>query len=113
MVVQNTAAVILTDLQDNTYETGPDHALGNLDWRDFPSLRRARARLTICGWDKQLNVVFRGRITAMVRTLNLYLDSELSYGWQESSLIAAKAAGHGVNLACNVQRWIHAYLGPG
>ena len=39
MVVQNTAAMILTDLQDKTYKTGPDHALGNLDWHDFPSLR--------------------------------------------------------------------------
>src|SRR5882672_3724209 len=49
----------------------------------------------------------------MVRTLNLYLDSELSYGWWAASLIAEKAAGHGVNLACNVRRWIHAYLGTG
>jgi len=39
--IQNTAAMILTDLQDKKYETDPDHALGNLDWNDFPSLQWA------------------------------------------------------------------------
>src|SRR5882724_11867817 len=86
------------------------HGHGCLDSQhicDFPSLRQARARLTICGRDKQLNVVFRAQITTMVGTLNLYLDSELLFGWREASLIAAKAAGHGVKNAHNVQRWIH------
>ena len=46
----------------------------------------------------------------MVGTLNLYLDLDLSYTWQEASLIVAKAEGHGVRHACNLQTWIHAYL---
>lgn len=46
----------------------------------------------------------------MVATLNLYLDAELSYLWRESSILAAKAMGHGVKHARNLQKWIKAYL---
>jgi hypothetical protein len=42
---------------------------------------------------------FQGRITAMVATLNFYLDPELSYSWQESSVLAAKALECGVKHA--------------
>ena len=60
--------------------------------------------------DKKLDVFFRGRITAMVATLNLYLDPELSYSWQESSIFAAKALGRGVKHARNLRKWINNYL---
>jgi hypothetical protein len=46
----------------------------------------------------------------MVAALNLYLDPELSYSWRESSVLAAKALGHGVNHAQNLQKWIKKYL---
>lgn len=46
----------------------------------------------------------------MVATLNLYLDPELSYTWRESSLLAAKALGHGVRHAQNLRKWIKVYL---
>ena len=46
----------------------------------------------------------------MVATLNLYLDPELSYTWRESSILAAKAPGHGVNHARNLRKWIKKYL---
>jgi len=60
--------------------------------------------------EKKLDVFFRSRITAMVATLSFYLDAELSYSWQESSILTAKAMGHGVKHARNLQKWIKAYL---
>ena len=47
---------------------------------------------------------------AMVATLNLYLDAEVSYSWRESSILAAKAMGHGVKHVRNLWKWIKAYL---
>jgi len=46
----------------------------------------------------------------MVATLNLYLDSELSYSWRDASIIAAKASGRGVNHAQNLCTWLRRYL---
>jgi hypothetical protein len=49
----------------------------------------------------------------MVGTLNLYLDPQLSYSWREASLLAAKAAGHGVYHARNIRTWLRQYLSTG
>jgi len=46
----------------------------------------------------------------MVATLNLYLDSDLNYSWWNASLIASKAAEHGVNHARNLRSWIRQFL---
>lgn len=46
----------------------------------------------------------------MVATLNLYLDLELSYSWQDVSIIAAKASGRGVNHVQNLCTWLRRYL---
>jgi len=92
------------------HETGPDQALGKLDWHDFPSICLSRARLTIESKNKAIDVFFRACISGMVGTLNLYLDPALLYTWWEASLIVAKAVGHGVRHACNLCAWIHAYL---
>jgi len=107
---QSSPDKILDDLEDKTEKTGPDQALGKLDWHDFPSLNQARARLTIESKNTAIDVFFRACITGMVGTLNLYLDLDLSYTWWEASLIVAKAAGHGVRHAHNLCTWIHAYL---
>ena len=96
--------------QDNSPETVTDQYLNGLCYRDFPALCRVRARLSVKGKDKKLDVFFRGRITAMVATLNFYLDPELSYSWQESSVLAAKALGRGVKHAWNLRKWIKNYL---
>ena len=34
---QSSLGKLLDDLEDNTHETGPDQALGKLDWHDFPT----------------------------------------------------------------------------
>lgn len=60
--------------------------------------------------DKKLDLFFRSRITAMVATLNFYLDPEMSYSWRESSFLAAKALGRGVKHARNLRKWITDYL---
>ena len=96
--------------KDNSPETVTDQYLNGLCYKDFPALRRARAKLTVKAKDKKLDVFFRGRITAMVATLNFYLDPELSYLWQESSILAAKALGRGVKHARNLRKWINNYL---
>lgn len=95
---------------DNSPETATDKILNALSHKDFPALRRARAKLTIKAKDKKLDVFFRSRITAMVATLNFYLDAKLSYSWRESSILAAKAMGRGVKHARNLWKWIKAYL---
>jgi len=46
----------------------------------------------------------------MVAMLNFYLNPELSYSWRESSVLAAKALGHGVKHARNLRKWINVYL---
>ena len=95
---------------DDSPETATDEILNALSHKDFPALRRVRAKLTVKAKDKKLDVFFWSRITAMVATLNLYLDAELSYSWRESSILAAKAMGHGVKHARNLRKWIKAYL---
>ncbi|KIJ44951.1 hypothetical protein M422DRAFT_251574 [Sphaerobolus stellatus SS14] len=46
----------------------------------------------------------------MVGTLNLYLDPSLSFTWREASVLASKAANHGVYHARNLRSWILRYL---
>jgi hypothetical protein len=60
--------------------------------------------------DKKLDIVFRGHISAMVSTLNLYLDPELSYTWREASLLVAKSQGNGLSRAWNIRTWLHSFL---
>jgi len=88
--------------KDNSPETTTDQFLNGLCYKDFPALRHARAKLTVKAKDKTLDVFFWSRITVMVATLNFYLDPELSYSWQESSVLAAKALGCGVKRAQNL-----------
>ena len=99
--------------RDVAPETQTDSLLNNLSYKDFPALRRARATLTVKSKDKKLDVFFRSRITTMVGTLNLYLDPQLSYSWREASVLAAKAAGHGMRYARNLRIWIRRFLNSG
>jgi hypothetical protein len=99
--------------KDDTLSTSSDIALDQLHYKDFPALCRVWASLEIKSKDKKINVFFRARITAMVRTLNLYLDPELSYTWRESSLIVSRSQGHGINHARNICTWLHAFLSRG
>jgi hypothetical protein len=87
-----------------------DQILNSLSHKDFPAIRSARVKLTVKAKDQKLDVFFRSRITAMVATLNLYLDTEISYSWRESSVLAAKALGRGVNHARNLRKWIKNFL---
>jgi hypothetical protein len=88
--------------QDNGMDTTSDLALNQLHYKDFPALRRAVEKLTMKSRDKKLDVFFRARITAMVGTLNLYLDSKLSYSWRDASLVVSKLQGQGSNHARNI-----------
>jgi hypothetical protein len=99
--------------QDNGTDTASDLALNQLHHKDFPALQRAVTKLAIKSHDKKLDVLFRARITAMVGTLNLYLDSELSYSWREASLVVSKTQGQGSNHARNIRTWIHQFLSRG
>ncbi|KAG1895017.1 uncharacterized protein F5891DRAFT_1194680 [Suillus fuscotomentosus] len=95
---------------DDSPETFTDSVLNAMDYKDFPALRRARAKIAVSSKDKKLDVVFRSHITAMLGALNLYLDPELSYGWREASLVASKSLGQGINHARNIRTWIHQFL---
>ena len=96
---------------DEGHENTTDTILNTLNYKDFPALRRACARLSVKAKDKKLDVTFRACITAMVGTLNLYLDPKLMYSWREASLIAEKSQGVGIKdgskRARNIHTWIH------
>jgi hypothetical protein len=96
--------------RDGSLETTTDLSLNQLHFKDFPALRRAVAKLTVKSKDQKLDVFFRAHITAMVGTLNLYLDSELSYTWREASFVVSKSQGQGINHARNIRTWIHQFL---
>ena len=95
---------------NNSPETTTDDIFNRMSHTDSPALHCAQAKLTVKSKDKKLDVFFWSWIMAMVATLNFYLNTELSYLWQESSTLAAKAMGHGVNYAQNLQKWIKNYL---
>ena len=95
---------------DDSPETATDEILNALSHKDFPALCHVQTKLTVKAKDKKLDVFFWSRIMAMVATLNLYLDAKLSYSWRESSILAAKAMGHGIKHARNLRKWIKAYL---
>jgi len=84
---QERVAELLQQLQngqrprDDSPETTTDQLLNGLCYKDFPALRCAKARLTLKSKDKKLDVFFRSHLTAIVATLNLYLDPKLSYSW--------------------------------
>jgi hypothetical protein len=99
--------------RDDGMETMSDAELNKLSYLDFEGLRKACAKLTVLSKDQKLDVVFRARITAMVGTINLYMDSELSYTWREASLIVAKSQGQGPNHARNLRTWTHNFLHRG
>jgi len=99
-----------TALADPSPESVTDRTLKQLNYKDFPALRRAVAALTVKSKDKSLDVFFRARITAMVGVINLYLDSQLSYTWREASMLVAKSQGHGSYHARTIRTWIHAFL---
>ena len=93
---------MLCDLTDNAPMLVSDSALNSLSWNDFPKLHRARDCLSVKSKDKTLDIVFCSCITAMVATLNFYLDVELSFTWWEASVLAAKAAGQSAKFAQNI-----------
>jgi len=88
--------------KDYTPGTQNDTALNCLSIMDFPKLSQALGKLVLSSKDKHLDVVLRSRITAMVGTLNLYLDPEASYTWRQASLVTSKVQGHGVHHAQNI-----------
>ncbi|KIJ56047.1 hypothetical protein M422DRAFT_239240 [Sphaerobolus stellatus SS14] len=101
---------LLREVVDYSLETATDASLASLTWWDFPALRQARAKLFVLSKDNKIDIFFRGRLSAMIGALSLYLDPTLSYGWRESSVLAAKASGHGVYHAQCIQQWIHRFL---
>lgn len=47
----------------------------------------------------------------MIALINLFINPDLDYGWIQCSKLAAKAARKGsVSYACNLQKWVVAYM---
>ncbi|KIJ33322.1 hypothetical protein M422DRAFT_264710 [Sphaerobolus stellatus SS14] len=101
---------MLCDLTNNAPRSVSDSALASLFWKDFPKLHWARDCLSVKNKDKTSDIVFHSHITAMVATLNFYLDVELSYTRQEASVLAANAAEQSAKFAWNIREWLHTYL---
>ncbi len=66
---------------DTSPETVSDRALNQLHYRDFPALQRAAAHLEVKSKNRKHNVVLCSHLLAMLGTLDLYLDSSVSYTW--------------------------------
>ena len=102
---------LLCNLRDNSPEDATDRALNQYNYTQFSKLHQARDELTVKSKDKVIDVTFRARISAMVSTLNLYLDTDLSYTWRQSSMLAAKASGcNGTKYGRTIRDWLHQYL---
>ena len=116
---QQVIAQMLKDLRDGktphdgTEETLTDRALNQLNYKNFPALCRALAKLTVKSKDKKIDVFLHARIMAMAGTLNLYLNPELSYSWRQASLVVSKSQGHGTYHAQNIRQWIHRFINYG
>lgn len=85
----------------------------HLTWKDVPALKKARSGLAVKSKDKKIDIFFCSRITAMLATLNLYLDEKFPCTWRKASIIAAKAVGRGEMHACNLCHWLHLFLSCG
>jgi hypothetical protein len=82
-----------------------------LDHRDLPALCRAKAELEVRHKKKNLDLLFRVRVTNMIALINLFIDPDLDYGWMQCFKLAAKAAGKGsVSHARNLRKWVVAYM---
>lgn len=107
---------MLADLQagkppsDNSEETDTDRVLNQLNYKNFAALQKAAAELKIQSKDPKLGIVFRARLTAMTATLNLYLDSKLSYTWRQASAVAARSQGNSPSHARTIREWLHQYI---
>jgi hypothetical protein len=55
--------------------------------------------------------VLCGRIEAMTRLLNLYLDKTLGYTWIKASVVVAKSEGHGTTCAQSIRQWAIKFVG--
>ena len=60
-------------------------------------------------WVRKVRELDHGQST-MVGAINLYMSSELSYTWQEASMVVLKSQSQGPNHAQNIHTWIHHYL---
>ena len=87
-----------------------DAVLNVLNYQDFPTLCHVREKLVIKAKDSILDVTFWSQIVSMVGTLNLYLDPELSYMWQDASLIVTKSQGLGIQNGSKCARNIYMYM---
>lgn len=84
-----------------------------IDQRNVPALHRSKAALEVKHKKNDLDLFFRAWITNMIALINLFLDPQLDFGWIESSELAAKAAGRGINHARNLRRWVVDYMQHG
>ena len=84
-----------------------------IDQRNVPALRQSKAALEVKHKKNDLDLFFRAQITNMIALINLFLDPQLDFGWIESSELAAKAAGRGINHARNLCRWVVDYMQHG
>ena len=115
----NAVAEMLEDLKagkvlhDNSPEMSLDRGLNQINYKNFPALRRALTKLKVTSKDVKIDVTFRARITAMVSALNLYLDPEMSYTWRQASVVVAKWQGKGVCHAKTIRQWIHQFINHG
>jgi hypothetical protein len=73
-------------------------------------LQAAQRELSLITRQTTADVVLHGRIEAMVRLLNLYLDKTLGYTWKRVSEVAARSEGHRASCARSTRRWVLTFM---
>lgn len=78
--------------------------------RTDPELLEAIWHLDCISKDEALDLLFRGRVTAMLVFLRTYVLYD-GFGWKEASMFAAATvAGRGTHLAQNIRSWTQKHL---
>jgi hypothetical protein len=78
--------------------------------RDRAGLQEVQGVLATKAKLEDLDPVLRGRIVAMVRLLNLFLDESLGYTWKKASQVVAKSEGRGTNRTRSIRQWVVRFM---
>jgi hypothetical protein len=78
--------------------------------RDRAGLQEVQGVLATKAKLGDLDPVLRGRIVAMVRLLNLFLDESLGYTWKKALQVVAKSEGRRTNHVRSIRQWVVRFM---
>lgn len=85
------------------------HHYADIPERSASKVAQAIIELTKLSSDKTVDLLFRGRLLAMISFLYFYTKSP-QHAWTKASILASAAAGRGPYFARQIREWTLAYL---